>query len=188
MSDSRRKIVEAASRLLEEQGYHATGLSQIVEESGAPKGSLYYYFPDGKREISETALRETGQRVESNIRQILGSASSAAKGVQTLIETIGRRMEASNYQAGGPITTVALETAPDSKRLNRACQEIYNDWRVALRNRIVEDGVGGDRADRLAGTVLASIEGAMVLARTHQDRGPLEEAATSMTELIKAAH
>jgi TetR/AcrR family transcriptional repressor of lmrAB and yxaGH operons len=187
MSDARSKIVETTSRLLEEQGYHATGLSQIVEESGAPKGSLYYYFPDGKEEISEAALRRTGERVESNIRKVLSSAPSAAEGVKSLMNTIGQRIEASGYRAGGPITTVALESAPETTRLTRACQQIYDRWHAAIRERIREDGVEERRADRLAGTVLASIEGAMVLARTQQSRTPLDDAATSLAEMIDGA-
>jgi TetR/AcrR family transcriptional repressor of lmrAB and yxaGH operons len=185
--DTRANIVDAASRLLEEQGYHATGLNQIVEESGAPKGSLYYYFPDGKEEISEEALRQTGQRVESNIRRIMAEADSAAQGIRTLMHRIAKRIEESEYRAGGPITTVALESAPGNTRLNRASREIYDDWQEAFRERMIEDGVAEARADRLASTVLAAIEGAMVLARTRESRGPLEDAADSLAELISAS-
>lgn len=187
MSDARSQIIETASQLLEQQGYHATGLSQIVEESGAPKGSLYYYFPEGKKEISEEALRKTGRRVESNIRKIMASSESASAGIRTLIYTIADRIEESEYRAGGPITTVALETASGKSRLNRACGEIYDEWHEVLRERMVDDDIEAPRADRLATTVLSAIEGAMVLARTHRSRGPLENVAKSLSELIEVS-
>ena len=41
MSSTRDQIIEKTCELLEAQGYHATGLNQILAESGAPKGSLY---------------------------------------------------------------------------------------------------------------------------------------------------
>ena len=187
MSDTRNTIIETTSRLLEEQGYHATGLSQIVEESGAPRGSLYYYFPEGKDEISEVALRQTGREVAANIQAAMEKAESASAGVRALVATIGERMEASGYRVGGPITTVALESAPDKSRLNRACREIYDEWRRTFRARIVKDGADEEQADRLAGTILSSIEGAMVLARTYQSRQPLRQAAESLEELIDSA-
>ncbi len=55
VSSTRDQIIEATAGLLETQGYRATGLNQIIEESGAPKGSLYYYFPGGKEEFSTEA-------------------------------------------------------------------------------------------------------------------------------------
>ena len=52
MSDARENIITAACELLEQKGFHATSINDIVERSQAPKGSLYYYFPDGKDQIA----------------------------------------------------------------------------------------------------------------------------------------
>ena len=49
---SKNNIIATAARLFAKQGYHGTGLNQITQESGAPKGSLYYYFPKGKEELA----------------------------------------------------------------------------------------------------------------------------------------
>jgi len=43
MSETRAKILLTMARLIEKQGYHATGLNEIIKDSGAPKGSLYYF-------------------------------------------------------------------------------------------------------------------------------------------------
>jgi TetR/AcrR family transcriptional repressor of lmrAB and yxaGH operons len=56
---SREKILTAASMLFQVKGYNATGLSEILKESGSPKGSLYYYFPGGKEELALEAINES---------------------------------------------------------------------------------------------------------------------------------
>ncbi len=50
------RAITAAVKLFRMQGYTATGLSQILEESGAPKGSFYFHFPRGKTQLAEEAI------------------------------------------------------------------------------------------------------------------------------------
>jgi TetR/AcrR family transcriptional repressor of lmrAB and yxaGH operons len=68
--DRRKQEGEACARLLgtaadlfQRQGYHGTGLNQILAESGAPKGSLYHYFPEGKEALAAAALGRSGEEI-----------------------------------------------------------------------------------------------------------------------------
>ena len=51
-------MLEAATQLFRVQGLHATGLAEVLEKSGAPRGSLYHYFPGGKEQLAVEALRK----------------------------------------------------------------------------------------------------------------------------------
>ena len=64
----RAKILEMAARLFQSQGYSATTMSQVLQESGAPKGSLYYYFPQGKEQLAIEAIGLIRQKIEEKIR------------------------------------------------------------------------------------------------------------------------
>ena len=64
---ARQRIIDTASRLFQEQGYRATGLNQILRESGAPKGSLYYYFPDGKEDLAVHAVRAAADAIRETV-------------------------------------------------------------------------------------------------------------------------
>ena len=57
------KLIGASIALFRRQGYAATGLAEILANSGAPKGSLYHYFPDGKEGMAEAAIRTGVARI-----------------------------------------------------------------------------------------------------------------------------
>jgi TetR/AcrR family transcriptional repressor of lmrAB and yxaGH operons len=187
MVSTRDRFVETACELLEAQGYHATGLNQIIEESGAPRGSLYYYFPDGKEELAAEAIHHVGEIVTCRIQRVLQNQDDSAEAVRAFIRTVASYMEASDYAAGGPITTVALESATTNSRLNDACQVVYDQWQTAFAERLVQGGIGGVRAQRLAVLIVAALEGGIVLSRTAHSTKPLERVADEVATLIDTA-
>lgn len=71
--NAREAIVDTASRLFFTQGYHATGLNQIIKDSESPKGSLYYYFPHGKEELALTCINRTSEEVARLLRHYMES-------------------------------------------------------------------------------------------------------------------
>jgi TetR/AcrR family transcriptional regulator, lmrAB and yxaGH operons repressor len=186
MNKSQMHIIEITSALLERQGYNATGLNQIVAESGAPKGSLYYYFPDGKEQIGAETLLWSGERMAERIRAGLSKIEDAGEAVHLLAMSIANAIEASNFQAGGPLTTVALETATSSERLNLACREAYALMQSAFEEKLVENGFEETRAVHLAEYVLAVFEGSILLSRVQHSGNPLRQAAEHLKAYIKS--
>lgn len=186
MNHTKTQIIETTSALLEQQGYNATGLNQIVAESGAPKGSLYYYFPDGKEQIGAETLLWSGERMAERIYAGLQRAEDAGEAIHLLALTIADAIEASRFQAGGPLTTVALETATSSERLNLACREAYALMQSAFAAKLVENGFTEARAADLAGYVLAVFEGGILLSRVQHSGDPLRQAAAHLKAHIQA--
>ena len=177
MSSTREQFIETTCDLLEEQGYHATGLKQIVAESGSPKGSLYYYFPEGKEELAAEAISRTGETVAARIRENLSGADDPAEAVRDFVQRIAGHVEASGYRAGGPLMTVAMETATSSERLNLACREAYGRLQEAFAERLRAGGFSAERAAELAAFVTASVEGGVILSRTAHSGDPLRRVA-----------
>lgn len=187
MATTRDQIIEATCTLLELQGYHATGMNQIIKESGSPKGSLYYYFPGGKDELTAEALERVGKVVLERIRTNLAQADEPAAAVRGFIHGIAQAVDASGYTSGGPITTVAMETAATNDHLRTVCNSIYEGWQAAVAERLVMGGIAPDRAQRLATLVIASIEGGIILCRTGRTPQPLQTIAEELYRLVDAA-
>lgn len=186
MTAARDQIVETTCALIEVQGYYATGLNQIISESGSPKGSLYYYFPGGKEALVTEALERAGGVIERRIRDGLADTNDPGEAVRGFLHGLAYHVAASDYQRGGPITTVALETASTSERLRAACLAIYERWRGAFREKLVSGGITPERAERLSMLILASIEGGIILSRTRRDSQLLRDIGDELARLIGA--
>ena len=185
MSTARDQIIQTTCELLELQGYHATGLNQIIKESGSPKGSLYHYFPGGKEELTAEALRHVGGIVTGRIRANLDAIADPAEAVGAFIRNIAFNVEQSGYTAGGPITTVALETAASSERLRADCRAIYAEWQAVFADKLIAGGIDAEQAHALAAVIIGAIEGGIILARTERSPLPLERIGDAMSRLIR---
>ena len=185
MTSSREQILLTTCELIENQGFQATGLNEIVRESGAPKGSIYYYFPEGKDEIVAEAVRFAGKQMTEHIRSHLESAKDAAEGVQSFLRDLAKHIEETGFRAGGPITIVASESATTSERINLACQEVYTNLHETFAAKLRSNGIEAERAASLAWAIASVIEGAVILSRTFHTVNPLLEASQQLSSLIR---
>jgi TetR/AcrR family transcriptional regulator, lmrAB and yxaGH operons repressor len=180
----REAIVDTSVALFRRQGYSATGLNDIVEHSGAPKGSLYHYFPRGKSSIAEAAVREAGKRVANTIRKLAAEASSSGELLVAHAKLLSRWMKQSNFRDGCPITTVLLELAPADEAVTSAGREAYAARQQVLTERLIADGVPPERADRLAILCSAALQGALIQARVEKSGAPILTAAEELAQLL----
>jgi TetR/AcrR family transcriptional repressor of lmrAB and yxaGH operons len=184
MTTARDRILTTTSQLMEEQGYFATGLNQIVQESGTPKGSLYYYFPEGKEQLTEEAIRQAGEMIAVQIEKAMDADDDAGGAIAGFIEALSYHVQASDCRLGGPLTTVALETANTSPRVNQVCQEMYQQWQQIIQNKLQRSGYTEDRAAALAVFINAAIEGGIILSRTTHSTEPLLGVARELSHLL----
>jgi TetR/AcrR family transcriptional repressor of lmrAB and yxaGH operons len=75
-NDSREKMVRSAASLIASRGLNATSFSDVVADSGAPRGSIYHHFPDGKEQLSEEAVRWVTERVLAHQRACPGTTAT----------------------------------------------------------------------------------------------------------------
>ena len=182
----RSAIIVAAATLFRRQGYAATGINDIVAQSGAPKGSLYHYFPQGKQQIAEEAVRHAGAHAAETLRRLASEHNTAASLLRAYGATLAGWMVKSDFREGCPITTVLLETASDSESLARAGREAFRSWREVFEHALLRDGMEPRRAARLAALAIVALEGAMVQARVERSGEPITEAAEGLAGLFPA--
>jgi TetR/AcrR family transcriptional repressor of lmrAB and yxaGH operons len=183
--DSRARFVETTAALLRRQGYHATGLAQVVEESGAPKGSLYFHFPGGKEELAKAALERSGQEMQAKLAASVAGASSPAAAIRAVTSRLADDLEASRFQDGCPVATVALEAAAQVPALQAVCSASYARWQTLLEAYLAHAGLPAARARALGNLVLSAVEGALLLSRAHADTAPIRAAGEELAALLE---
>ncbi len=185
--NSRQQIIDTTSRLLETQGYHGTGLNQIIRESGAPRGSLYYYFPAGKEELTAEAVAQSARGLGANMRTQLAAIPDPVAAIHTFLVNLAGYVEAGACQVGAPFAAVALETAAASDRLAASCQDAYDGLQQVVADKLTTGGWPPDQAASLAVAVIATIEGSIILARARRTAAPVLECATHVRRLLECA-
>lgn len=179
-AETRDRLLDATQELIETGGYFGAGLNQVIAASGAPRGSLYFHFPGGKDQLVAESVRRAGRVIGDTLEDQAASGPSAAEFVDGVLRHLGDRLEASGWRKGCPVATVALEMAATSDPLQEVCSEVYASWQAALRARLA----GRPDADDLAVTILALVEGALLLARAHRGRGPLDSVSRQIGVLL----
>lgn len=184
MSTAREQILQTTCSLLDKQGYHGTGLNEIVKESGSPKGSLYHYFPEGKEQIVAEAVIQSGNETAGRIRFGLSESVNASKAISDFILKIAEQVELSKFAAGSPLTAVAMETATKSERINLACREAYLMLHTAFKDKLLTSQFSNSAADEMATFIVASIEGGIILSRTNHNADALRLVAKQIKKLL----
>ena len=182
--DSKQKTVAAAARLLRRQGYHATGLHDVLQSGGSPRGSLYYHFPNGKEEIGVAALEFAAETVRASIAGAAATSENAEQFIVRILRGMAADLERSNFEEGCPIATTALETSAQSKALGDATRNGFQSWEREIKRGLERFVLDGQRADIIATALLSQLEGALLLARTYKSLEPINRAEQAVRVLL----
>jgi TetR/AcrR family transcriptional repressor of lmrAB and yxaGH operons len=158
-------------------------MDQIVRESKAPRGSIYFHFPDGKEQLAVEALRAAGAVMTANITEALAHRDGVTA-IKRFVASYAREMEASDFRHGCPIATVALEAATVSRPIREVCATIFAEWENVLAARLERDGFVRKAARKLAVITLSLLEGAMILCRARKTTEPLRDVAEHLAGLL----
>ena len=125
-------MIHAAAQSFRQRGYHATAFSDVIQASGAPRGSTYFHFPGGKQELAREAIALAGDEIV----QMVATAATRCDGPGSLVRALGdnvaARLEGSGYSSGCAIATMVLELAPENEELSIEFEKVFERWRQAL--------------------------------------------------------
>ena len=188
-NQSRDKILLTATRLFCLRGYHATGLNQILKESGAPKGSLYYHFPEGKEQLAVEAITISRNLVADKLRQNLNSGNpieAIQHHLQMLADIFSSEERLHDeWFALVPFGLLAAESAFENETMRLACEETFLCWGDIYIQKLLENGYSEENAKILSTSLIAMIEGGVILALTQKSGQPLLQIKSMIPYLLQ---
>jgi TetR/AcrR family transcriptional regulator, lmrAB and yxaGH operons repressor len=168
-TDARARAIATAERLFRIQGYAATGLTQIIAESGSPKGSFYFHFPRGKTQLAEETIDLYLANRAAVFRQISANTTGgAANFFNQIFGTIAAEMIADDYQVGCLMQNLVNERSALDAGLTERLARGFVDLCDIIAEHLRDCGFAPALASSSAAALLAAIEGGRTIARVER--------------------
>ena len=185
---SREKIIKTAIDLFYRQGYHQTGINQIIEESGVAKATFYSTFKS-KEELCIAYLRELDRMDTDAIKNLLNSLKDPYERYMSIINGVKDYIEESDFR-GCAFGNIAVEITEPDHPVRKEVKLHEERFRSILKD-VVKDLKNSDpkykrlNVDNVADTYYLILEGAIVASKNHNDTWPLDHAVEAVKNLIK---
>jgi AcrR family transcriptional regulator len=161
------------------RGVQATAFSDVIARSGAPRGSIYHHFPGGKDELVDAAIDLTGTRAIRALDSVAGRPPIEI--TSAFLDLWRDVLVRSSLRAGCAV--LAVTVAAESPELLEHAGGIFREWRGRIADLYIAGGMERPAAERLAMTVVAASEGAVVVSRAERSLEPFELVAQQLLEL-----
>ncbi|GAA3673323.1 TetR/AcrR family transcriptional regulator [Nocardioides ginsengisoli] len=181
---TKARLAESMLELIQTSGYSGTGLNAVIDHASAPKGSIYFHFPEGKEGLGVAAVELAAQRFETLIAEAAVAAGTPAEAARSAIEALTTIVSESDFRLGCPVSVVTLEMGAESERLRQACATAFESWISPTAAFLEASGIAAEEARSLATVVVSAIEGAVIVSRALRSTQPLAAAADVVAGLI----
>ncbi len=176
---TREHLIEIGLERIHKIGYAATGVKEILDLAGVPKGSFYHYFPS-KEAFAQEVLERYGSREAQRLETILGDdklppLKRLRKYFNELISVYGQNGPVRGCLFGN----MSVEVAEHSSAIQSLLSSAFGSWQqaiaVLLRSAVDQgDLPRSTKVDELASFLLNSYEGALVRSKAEKSDQPLE--------------
>lgn len=181
---TKNRMLETAAEVLRERGAAGVTIDEVLSRSAAPRGSVYHHFPGGRHQLIAEALRYAGASITTKIDESANYAPGELLG--EFVDVWEQLLRDSDFTAGCPVAAAAMSTPDDLPELSAEAAQIFTHWLDALTRALVADGLPAEEAAVLGTTILAAIEGAVVLCRSLRSTQPLHDVCEQIEFLVSA--
>lgn len=182
--EKRERILAEAEKLFSQKGYYGLSLSELLKQCDIPKGSFYYYFPEGKIQLIQETLRYSYEKMARGIRMNFLTAKTALSSFERMAEHLASGLLGRRYFSSLLLSMISIESVYLDPRIQSACKGIYEDWQQLYADHLARFGFGPEECVTMAQSIFALIHGSMVSSWIKQDPTDLLLVKSSLRLLI----
>jgi TetR/AcrR family transcriptional regulator, transcriptional repressor for nem operon len=175
--DVRRRLLAAGLDLVHARGFAASGVKDITDAAGVPKGSFYAYFPS-KESLAAAILEHYWSDIKARLLPLLQQRGPAQRRIRRFFHALADEHEAGDFLLGCLIGNMSLELGGSSEAARSELVRILDDWNEALteciRSRQGDDVRSDLDAGELAALLIEAWEGAALRGKVTRSRRPYD--------------
>lgn len=178
------QIIEVASKLFYEQGYHVTGIKQIIEAADIAKGTFYSHFKS-KGELGLEWLERGYQKWKACRNSFLEQFGSPKEKLIALFDYQAKGAEECGYR-GCAMLNMLSETPELGCPMRKAIRSYKKEFLCYIRSLVDEclSDLSEEEREQRAGAIYLLSEGATVAAQSFCKTGPIEIAKKQVSKIL----
>jgi TetR/AcrR family transcriptional repressor of nem operon len=182
---ARDRLLAAGLDRIHRNGFAATGVADIAEAAGAPKGSFYNHFPS-KEAFGIAALEAYRAASAHAFAALADPALPPARRVRTHFARLRDLIAGKHFVAGCLMGNLAGEGAAVSEPIRLRLRELFAEWSAGLAACMHAGAATADglTPEQLADVLIAAWQGAVQRAKVERDGAPLDAFAMLLERLL----
>ena len=180
--ESRQRLIECAAELFWKNGYSATGINEILKQTGLPKGSFYFYFKS--KDDLASAVTEYYQKILLEQFQSSSQGNDWESFIEEIFDYLSVRTSGQTF-AGCPYAVMGMETALSKPAVASVFMEKLKKFEQIFQKVLLYSGLPQDHAAILSRRMLSIYQGYLLLGRINGDLSYLKNAEKNMIEIYR---
>lgn len=186
---NREDIIAVGAELVRRNGYHATGINDILREAGIPKGSFYNFFPTKEAYVREV-LAWYASRMEKAMRKIFSQTDmSAVARLKKFYRLVIAGNAEEGFQNGCLLNNLSIEVAGKHDLLAEEADYQFNRWVDEIETLVREGQQSGEISTRFparetAEFIHTAFYGAFARMKSTRDESTMATVYTMMFDSI----
>src|SRR4051794_16968717 len=193
-ADTRERLIESTIDLVLTSGYQAVGVKEICQHAHVQKGSFYHFFPSKRELVIEALNRQWARHTQLLLDPVFNESIPPLDRIVKMFEVMSEHQvhlkQTYGRVYGCPFGGLAQELSTHDDALREKLTFIFQSWAGYIESALSEAIAIDDLPittpiSQMAQSILAYLEGLMLMAKTYNDPYLIQRSAQNAKMMLQ---